>query len=333
MFKVIMLFSIIIVQLFSNSLLHAASLKISCSLREIELDRFVERAKLVVNAGDEARDLNEKPGRYEFAGDIGAQVDKLVFTIDPPKPFNTREIRLRVNRYSKTINANPKIYVLDESTEVTHKFLNSGFCHFGRGEYEKALAHYDFAFRKKGAYQDIDDFYIKLNTYYARALHNVCTNLSYDTCSQAIKLAKDLLELYDRHTSKFQRLGISRNNLEEIAKESTEAENIMLYSEMQTLFRQGEYVAAAELTAGMIEDASKDPKAFYAIGLSPDRLAVDAGVSYLKASDKAEKEGSVSREQMVNYLNSAKEHLSKVKPDEKNRVRENLAIIQEKLKK
>ena len=128
-------------------------------------------------------------------------------------------------------------------------------------------------------------------------------------------------------------MGISRKNLEEIAKDSAKAENIVLYSEMQTLFRQGEYVAAAELTAGMIEDASKDPEAFSAFGLSPDRLAVDAGVSYLKASEKAEKEESVSREQTINYLNSAKEFLSKVKPDEKNRVRENLAIIEERLKK
>lgn len=157
--------------------------------------------------------------------------------------------------------------------------------------------------------------------------------MKYDNCERAFNLFQKLLALYENRNYRkiFGDLKISKDNLTKSLNDLEMRDNNVKYSRISELFKEKRYLEAANLSAEGIEDFEKNPEVFSKIGLTKDRLLTDAGVSYLKEAEKAEKKFAPPDE-IQNLLENAQEFLKEVKvPD--STTKSNINIIKKKLKK
>lgn len=311
----------------------AADLNLAVVIRDLARNAPVEKVRIVMETEEGPKDLSEKrPGYYEFTGSLGSSPRTVVLSVTPPTQFADREVPVRLRTSGARPRWNLKMFVVEKSTEVNHDYLGRGVAHFRTGDYEKAWAHYDYGFAMEGGYQPIDDFYVKLNFNYARALHNVCVGLPYDTCDRAAKVAKSMLDIYDTKEKVFARNGVERAQLEQIIRDR----NIRLlraryYQEVRSPFTAGSYVDAAKAAEALLGEAKQQPQIFADARITVDLLSDAAGVAYLKAVEEAEKTGEVDIAEVTERLRAANGLLSQVQARDKYKVAENLRVIELKL--
>jgi len=309
----------------------AAQLRLRVRLRELGGSKPID-AKVTIEAGGDFREFTWKgPGECEFNGGMGSEgADHYQLSLSPPSPYVARTIRIRGNRSGEEIMKTLSCSLGREREDFTYRYLDEGVKYFSR-QFDNALAHYEIAYdRMKG--DEAKEYQIKLKYYYAKALHNTCTSLDYATCSEGIRILGELMECYEAERRTFRKLGLSKGLLIKDQDDMEDKERIHRYRAIPVLFQAMKYIEAAALAEEALEASKQDPQGFARIGLPGDRLLTDAGVSYLKAAEEAERRGAPPQE-IKTLLENSREHLEKVKRLNPAVTRENLEIIEEKLRR
>jgi len=281
--------------------------------------------------------VRKKLGLYEFKSTLGSNGAEIIdFLIEAQSPFSSRTIRVKGSEFKGKRKSVTFSVGKGQGTEFTYKYLNNGLKYFDLNRFDSALAYYELAYENKGQSLDpnaanINMFAVQLGFNYAKALHNTCINLNYDTCDLSAKLFKQLLVLFDsgNHRKVFEVARISRENLTAPQNDLAMIGPIIKYSKISKLYSEGKYNASAALASEALEDYETNPEVFQKIGLTKDRLLQDAGVSSLKAAEKAKAEAAPS-DQIQSILENAREYLKDIKTPDKT-TKSNLAIINQKL--
>jgi hypothetical protein len=157
----------------------------------------LDEAQITILVDDElAREDRLIPTNYE----------RITIKIKPPNGYVAREIRLRrrLDKDSKEIPWREiNTYLVKKDTAIHYDAARTADNDF-KISIDKALAFYEYAFRRPEVYlppdgstEPVGEHSVRITWGYARALHNACTVLGYDTCSEAHEHLSDLVELYD----------------------------------------------------------------------------------------------------------------------------------------
>jgi tetratricopeptide (TPR) repeat protein len=307
----------------------AADLKLTVRVRELGTSKPVD-AKVTLEVHGESREFTRKaPGECSFNESMGfPNPDAYRLHLSPESPYIPRTVRVRCDRFKDQVTKSHFFSLAKEKEEFTYRYLDEGRKYFSR-DFDGALAHFEIAYdRMKG--DESKEYQVRLKYYYAKALHNTCLSLEYDTGAEGIKLYDELMDHYGSERSIYRKLGLTGDLLMKDRRDLEDKERISKYRGIPVLFKLMRYAEAAGLAEEALEAFKQDPKGFSRIGLTQDRLLTDAGVSYLKAAEDAEKGGAPAEEARM-LLENAKGHLEKVEGLNPAMARENLKIIERKL--
>ncbi len=319
----------------------AANLNISVKLTDVD-NRKPINAKVILETNEHSGELfSKRAGMYEFKGSMGPDhLESYEFIIEAQEPYANRNIKIRGDSLKGKVERSFDFSIAkDKGTEFTYQYLGKGYKYFDSNQFDSALAYYETAYATKGASLDdeaghrIDMFDIQLVFNYARALHNTCIILRYDTCDSSAAFFNKMLSLYDhgRYKRIFSNLGIRREELTKVINDLAAVAPIKKYSRISVLFKAGMYEEAAFLAAEGLQEYEENPQVFSNIGLTKNRLLTDAGVSSLKAAEIGEKT-SVSPEEIKKLLEDSRGYLKEISSPN-NRTKTNLSIIEKKLNK
>lgn len=318
----------------------SAGISVMTRLVDLENQKAIDVSKVRLETEKEGKELKRKAlGTYEFKGSLAEnQVETYDFAIETQEPYSRRTVKIKGEAFKK-VNGKTFIFSLARSSgvEFTYAYLNKGLRYFDLNRFDNALAYYEIAYDTTGhslmsEARTITMFAVKLAFNYAKALHNTCLYLNYDTCDMSDNLFKQLLALYDsgQYARIFRESKIVRENLVAPRNDLAIVVPNAKYSQINQLYGKGKFAESASLAAEALHDYESKPEVFKKIGLNKERLLKDAGVSYLKASEKAEK-GSTSAEEVKALLVNAQKYLQEVpKPD--SITKSNLHIVGEKLR-
>jgi len=333
-----LIISSILILIMLMSYVDAADLKILVKLEELDNGNPIDAKAISIEVEGNSEELvRKRTGLYEFKGSLETNgLEVCEFNIKLQEPFFNRLVKVKGDRFKQKV-ASSFTFSIAKQAQFTYAYLDRGLKYFDLQKFDSALSHFEIAYNKEGrsleAVRDIDMYAIKLGYNYARSLHNTCIHLKYDTCDLSIGLYDKLLELYDSENYKriFKDLRIDRDTLMRARKDLEEIGPQSKYRRISNLFSEGRYLEAATLAAEGLNDLEKNPEVFNKIGLTKNRLLNDAGVSYLKAAEEAEKKG-YTPDEIQKLLEASREILKEIKsPD--NITKSNLNIIEEKLKR
>jgi hypothetical protein len=177
------------------------------------------------------------------------------------------------------------VYAARKLPQYTFQFLDKGLEYHTRGEFDRALAHYEVAyFSSEPSAHGLTQFDVKLKYNYARSIANACLRAGYDTCDDAKSLYVELKEDATKYRDLFRRERIDTAELERTIR-SIDAMNAgRQYAAFKELFNAREYAVAAQEGEKLLVQFDQQPSAFADVRLTKDRLKEDVGVAYFRAS-------------------------------------------------
>jgi hypothetical protein len=155
-------------------------------------------------------------------------------------------------------------------------------------------------------------------------------NLKYNYADLAKEIFSKLLVLYDKFTKFFKNLHITKKNIVDALNDLEKYLVISTYNKIPQLYKQERYIEAGGLAGALLMDYNEDPTKFNKVGINEDRLLIDAGVAFFKASEEAEKRG-VAKNDINNLLGISKKYLLNVKATDYDFVQRKLFVIDSKM--
>ena len=316
--------------LFPTSL-KCTNLEVVVSLKNLD-NQSTSANKISIEVDGVHRDfkLNEN-GNYCLKENINCEkIDSYEISLDFGKPYLNRNIR--ISGSSGDIKKSIKLFKAQDNN-YNYKYLQKGLEFVNIPPYDKALAYYE-APKKKYQLIPLDQYNVCLYYNYAIALANTYKFDNYDNYN----LAK-LMNLFDNDNNRkyFIVEQISKDKLikfiEDLKNYKFKIERIRFlnkYQKVQDTFKEGNFLETANMAENQLILCENNPKLCKSTSLNADRFLTDIGVSYLKAAEQGEKEQK-PREEIIKYLNNAKDALEKVERLDLKTVHKNLHIIRSKL--
>ena len=244
-----------------SSSLVASELECGVGERQIALERKLagvfEASRIAAGAGDIVR-----------------------VKIAPAEAYGAREIAVQNARVPQSLSL--VFHVARKRPQYTYPYLDEGLPFQTKGDFDKALAHYELAFlvapRTRRTQYDV-----KLKYNYAMALANACLRANYQTCDEA----KNLLEEMKRDVADnlYARERITITELDRTLRDLQVNEITKQYAEFTQLFNKGDYVAAGDKGATLLAQYGETGTLLNEASLTKDRLREDVGTAYFRAAE------------------------------------------------
>jgi len=161
------------------------------------------------------------------------------------------------------------------------KYVTSGVALFEAQRFDAALAYYQVAYSEPHRKTTIDEYEAILRYNYARALHQTCIELSYDTCSVAQERLVEIRDAFNKKPDErkvyeeYARISKDRvmGDLEILEKHAA----INQYKKGVCAARVGQSEAAIAQLERVVKAQAANPKVFSAVGVTRKRLEEDLG--------------------------------------------------------
>ena len=105
------------------------------------------------------------------------------------------------------------------------------------------------------------------------------------------------------------------------------------YAVVRAHFEAGAFAEAAKAAEDFIANWGQESKRLAQVRLSTDLLAADAGISHLKVAEELGRQVNPDGEEVTRRLQAAKNQLLSIQAPQKLKVKENLTLIDQMLKK
>ena len=280
--------------------------------------------RVAVDSGEDVKDLaHGGDGRYSVA--LPAQVTRVTVLVDVRDRLVPRKVPLLLRAgTSKALSLT--LYVV-EREPITYDYANAPRAWYGRKEYDRALAAFEFAYddlTTRGV--SISELRVTVEYYYGLALRSTCEFLRYDTCMAAAERFGNLIQNY-RGNEKYYRVPLAE--LEAAKKAAEKIRVAVRYDAIRMAYAAQNFAAAAEAAEALIADAEATEVRLDGTSISLDRLRLDAASSRAQLGDRFMKQAATA-EAMENYK-TAIDHARAVTTLEKARAIKDADILSEKL--
>lgn len=262
----------------------SAQSTLSVAIRDVRDAAPLSGAVIVCFVGSTQRVLDPKQAGLYEAQKVPSRSGKPIrLEIQVGNQYAERKV---VVKGSASPSGTPLVvYAARKLSLYTYPFLDKGLEYHTRGEFDRALAHYEVAyFSSEPSAHGLTQFDIKLKYNYARSIANACLRAGYDTCDDAKNLYVELKEDATKYSDLFRRERIDTAELERTIR-SIDAMNAgRQYAAFKELFNAREFAAAAQEGENLLVKFDQQPSAFADVRLTKDRLKEDVGVAYFRAS-------------------------------------------------
>lgn len=221
------------------------------------------------------------------------------------------ERKLVVKGPSAASGAPIVVYAAKKLPQYTFQFLDKGLEYHTRGEFDRALAHFEVAyFSSEPSARGLTQFDVKLKYNYARSIANTCLRAGYDTCADARRLYSELSDDAGKYPDLFRRERIGTAELDRTIRDIDAIGVGRQYAEFKELFSAGEYSVAAQEGEKLLVQFDRQPSAFADVRLTKDRLKEDVGVAYFRASTDANM--ADNKTEAKEFLDNSHKHFSEI---------------------
>lgn len=287
----------------------ADDLRLSAVLRDAVTATPISGASMECSHGTQSSSfLPGQDGRYEMNKLPISKGGPIEIRIQPGGQYIGRTATLRL--LGRESRRSLRFFTVKQAPQYTYPYLDAGLKFHEAGEFDRALAYYEAAYRASLPLpKKLTQFDVKLKFNYARSLVNACLRMGYETCENAKKLYRELKADSQEFPKLFQGEGIAIAELDATLKDLGTSEVIQKYGAFTEAFNAKDYLTAAKQGQELIAGYEDQSTAFANARITQDRLKADVGTAYYRAASLQTGEGAAD---VKSLLESSQKLLSEI---------------------